>query len=109
MPVTSGFAHFTALTSWADAVPHMPPLSLVAFDLSDKQGGIYNILFVLVFGFATLNILNLVARRFEPERSRSGLSFGETMAVTVVLVSIVLLGWELLTMFKIFPIKLHLR
>jgi hypothetical protein len=50
-----------------------------------------------------------VARRFEPERSRSGLSFGETMAVTVVLVSIVLLGWELLTMFKIFPIKLHPR
>jgi len=109
MPVTSGFTHFTALTWWAEAVPHLQPLSLVAFDLSDKQGGIYNILFVLVFGFATLNILNLVARRFEPERSRSGLSFGETMAVTVVLVSIVLLGWELLTMFKIFPIKLHPR
>jgi hypothetical protein len=109
MPVTSGLTHFSALTSWAEAVPHLQPFSLVSLDLTDKQGGIYNILFVLVFGFATLNILNLVARRFEPERSRSGLSFGETMAVTVVLVSIVLLGWELLTMFKIFPIKLHPR
>jgi hypothetical protein len=60
-----------------------------------------------VFGFATLNILGLVARRFEPERNR--LSFGETLAVMVVLVSVVLLGWELLTLFKVFPIKLHPR
>jgi hypothetical protein len=60
-----------------------------------------------VFGFATLNILGLVARRFEPERNR--MSFGETLAVMVVLASVVLLTWEMLTLFKVFPIKLHPR
>ncbi len=85
------------------------PLLLAAFDFSNKQAQIYNILFVLVFGFATLNILSLVARRFEPERGRNRLTFGESIAVTVVLVSIGLLGWEMLTIFKVFPIKLHPR
>jgi hypothetical protein len=68
---------------------------------------IFNILWALVFGFATLNILGLVARRFEPERNR--MSFGETLAVMVVLVSVVLLTWEMLTLFKVFPIRLHPR
>ena len=70
-----------------------------------KKGDIYNILWALVFGFATLNILGLVARRFEPNRNR--LNFGETIAIMVVIVSILLLGWEMLNLFKIFPIKLH--
>jgi hypothetical protein len=35
------------------------------------------------------------------------LNFGETIAILVVVVSIVLLGWEMLNLFKIFPIKLH--
>ncbi|MGA9798527.1 MAG: hypothetical protein WBQ68_05940 [Terriglobales bacterium] len=70
-----------------------------------KKGDIFNILWALVFGFATLNILGLVARRFEPNRNR--LNFGETIAIMVVIVSIVLLGWEMLTLFKIFPIKLQ--
>ena len=69
-----------------------------------RKGDVDSILWVLVFGFATLNILGLVARRFEPDRSR--LSFGEVLAVMVVLVSICLLGWELLGLFHIFPIKL---
>jgi hypothetical protein len=47
----------------------------------------------------------LVARRFEPNRNR--LNFGETIAILVVIVSIVLLGWEMLNLFKIFPIKLQ--
>jgi hypothetical protein len=64
---------------------------------------IYNILWALVFGFATLNILSLGARRFEQEKG--GLSFGEILAVLVVLVSIVLLGWELLYLFHILPIR----
>jgi len=93
--------------SWPSAQWH--PLLLLAFDYGNKQSQIYNLLFVLVFGFATLNILGLVARRFEPERNRNRLSFGETIAVTVVLVSIVMLSWELLTIFKVFPIKLHPR
>ncbi len=55
--------------------------------------------------FATLNILSLTARRFEP--TRRGLSFGEVMAVVVVLLSVFLLGWEMLNLFHIFPIKLR--
>jgi hypothetical protein len=69
------------------------------------KGDVYSILWVLVFGFATLNILGLVARRYEPDRSR--LSFGEILAVMVVMVSICLLGWELLGIFHVFPIRLR--
>lgn len=65
---------------------------------------LYNILWAVVFGFATLNILSLAARRYEPERR--GLSFGELMAVMVVLIALFLLGWEMLNLFHIFPIKL---
>jgi hypothetical protein len=66
---------------------------------------VYNILWAVVFGFATLNIISLAARRLEP--TRRGLSFGELMAVMVVLLSIFLLGWEMLNMFHIFPIQLR--
>jgi hypothetical protein len=66
---------------------------------------VYNILWAVVFGFATLNILSLAARRFEP--TRRGLSFGELLAVMVVVISIILLGLEMLNLFHIFPIKLH--
>lgn len=70
-----------------------------------SRSDIYNILWAVVFGFATLNILSLAARRVEP--TRRGLSFGELMAVMVVLLSVVLLGWEMLHLFHIFPIKLR--
>jgi hypothetical protein len=69
-----------------------------------SQQDVYNILWAVVFGFATLNILGLAARRLEP--SRRGLSFGELMAVMVVLLSVFLLGWEMLNLFHVFPIKL---
>jgi len=65
---------------------------------------VYNILWILVFGFATINILSLGARRFE--REKQGLSFGEILAIMVVLVSIVLLGWEMLYLFHILPIRI---
>ena len=65
---------------------------------------VYNILWAVVFGFATLNILSLAARRLEP--TRRGLSFGELMAVMVVLLSVFLLGWEMLNLFHVFPIRL---
>jgi hypothetical protein len=65
---------------------------------------IYNILWALVFGFATLNILSLGARRFE---EKSGLNFGEVLAILVVLVSIVLLSWEMLYVFHVLPIRLN--
>ena len=67
--------------------------------------GVYDILWAVVFGFATLNILGLAARRMEP--SRRGLSFGELLAVIVVLLSVFLLGWEILNLLHIFPIKLR--
>lgn len=66
---------------------------------------VYNILWAVVFGFATLNILGLAARRMEP--AKRGLSFGELMAVMVVLVSVVLLGWEMMNLFHILPIKVR--
>jgi hypothetical protein len=87
---------------------HVQWLSVIALlQFSNKKNDVFNILWVLVFGFATLNILSLVARRMEPRRNR--LSFGETLAIGVVLMSVVLLGWELANIFKIFPIKLHTR
>jgi hypothetical protein len=69
-----------------------------------SRGDIYNILWAVVFGFATLNILSLATRRLEPKRR--GLSFGELLAVIVVILSVFLLGWEMLNLFHIFPIKL---
>jgi hypothetical protein len=39
----------------------------------------YDLLWAAVFGFATLNILGLVARRFEP--GRSSMTFGEMLAI----------------------------
>jgi hypothetical protein len=77
------------------------------FLLRSTRDEIYNILWALVFGFATLNILSLGARHFEQEKS--GLSFGEILAILVVVVSIVLLGWEMLYLFHILPIRLAPR
>ena len=73
-----------------------------AFFYRGTLQNVYNILWAVVFGFATLNILSLTARRFEP--GRRGLTFGELLAVMVVLLSIFLLGWEMLTLFHVFPI-----
>jgi hypothetical protein len=73
------------------------------FQSGEKHDDIYNILWVLVFGFATLNILALVARQFDDRRRYS---MGEILAVLVVIVAVVLLASEMLYQFKIFPIKL---
>ena len=72
--------------------------------VEDSHGGLYSILWILVFGFATLNILGLGARRLEPKKT--SLNIGEMMAVLVVLFSVILLGWELLHLYHIFPIRL---
>jgi hypothetical protein len=77
----------------------------IALQYSGKRADVYSILWALVFGFATLNILSLVARRFEPNRNR--MNFGEAIAVMTVVVSVFLLGWEMLNLFKIFPLRLH--
>jgi small neutral amino acid transporter SnatA (MarC family) len=85
------------------------PLALFGFFAlleSSKKGDVYNILWALVFGFATLNILSLVSRRVDPS-SRNRMSFGEMMAVGTVAVAVILLGWEMLYLFKILPLRLH--
>jgi hypothetical protein len=82
-------------------------LTGIAVTLASRgsRDDLYNILWAVVFGFATLNILSLAARRLEP--TRRGLSFGELMAVMVVLTSIFLLGWEMLNLFHVFPLKIR--
>jgi uncharacterized membrane protein YczE len=104
--LSSLFPGLGLLVPWMERAIHLQAIWAVSLlQYSNKKNDIFNILWVLVFGFATLNILSLVARRFEPHRNR--LSFGETMAIGVVLMSVVLLGYELATVFKIFPLKLH--
>lgn len=79
-------------------------LAMAAVSRESRQD-VYNILWAVVFGFATLNILSLATRRMEPGRRR--MTFGELMAIMVVVVSVFLLGWETLSLLHIFPIKLQ--
>jgi hypothetical protein len=86
---------------------HLFFAALVWAQMAGKKGNVYNILWALVFGFATLNILALGARRVDPAKRQ--LSFGEMLAILIVIMSLVLLAWELLYLFKVLPIKLHPR
>jgi hypothetical protein len=108
MALLSGFSRTTRAAMAAyPMVRSQIPIGfgfILALQYRGSRGDIYNILWAVVFGFATLNILSLAAKRLE-SRHR-GLSFGELMAVLVVILSVVLLGWEMLTLFHIFPIKL---
>src|SRR5579864_9561760 len=103
LSLTAALARVTSRTWLGPSLVSLQSLLLFALQ-SSKKDNVYNILWVLVFGFATLNILGLVARRFEPRRSN--LQFGEMLAITVTVVSVVLLGWEMLSIFHIFPIKI---
>jgi hypothetical protein len=78
--------------------------TILLIQSSSKKGDAYDLLWAVVFGFATLNILSLVAKRFDPDRNR--MSFGEMMAVLTVIVAVFLLGWEMLYLFKVLPIRL---
>lgn len=104
-----GFARTTriAMSVYTMARAHAAAVSSlgIAVFYAGRRESVYNILWAVVFGFATLNILSLAARRFEP--NRRGLTFGELMAVMVVCISIFLLGWEMLSLFHIFPIRLR--
>ena len=88
----------------------MSPAHLQSLVLAQDSDSLYNILYniliALVCGFASLNILNLLTRRAQPVR---GLNFGEILAVTGAVVSLVLWGLEMLHLFHIFPIKLPPR
>jgi hypothetical protein len=98
--------HFTRCGMVAVLERPAPSVALFALILfeSSKKGEAYNILWAVVFGFATLNILSLVARRFEPNPNR--MTFGEVLAILTVVVAVILLGWEMLYLFKILPIRL---
>jgi hypothetical protein len=87
------------------AVSPLAILGVLTLFEASKKGDMYNILWALVFGFATINILSLVSRRIDPNR-HNRMSFGEMMAVGTVAVAVILLGWEMLSLFKIFPIRL---
>jgi hypothetical protein len=95
-----GWAEFSGRALHAAVMAVLPAM----FVLRTTREEVYNILWALVFGFATLNILGLGARRFEQEKA--GLNFGEMLAILVVLVSIVLLAWEMLYLFHVLPIRL---
>jgi cytosine/uracil/thiamine/allantoin permease len=97
-----------ALSRWDIANQFLAAALLQIPDFSElyasKKTSVFNMLWALVFGFATLNILGLVLRRFEPRRS--GLNFGELLAIAVVILSVLLLGLEMLGVFHILPIRL---
>lgn len=93
-----------AAVVWLHSQPIFLFLGMVLLRAS-RRANVYNILWAVVFGFATLNILSLAARRVET--NRRGMSFGEMLAVMVVLLSMFLLAWELAGVFHIFPLKLH--
>lgn len=106
--LVSGFARTTRAALSAHNLFRSQSALVASIVLLGSQSGrnsVYNILWAVVFGVATLNILSLAARRFEP--NRRGMTFGELMAVLIVLLSIFLLGWELLSVFHIFPIKIR--
>jgi len=98
----AALAAYALVRAYATIVTGLAAALLVR---SPRREDIYNILWAVVFGFATLNILSLAARRYEP--TRKGLTFGELMAVMVVVVSVILLGWEMLNLLHIFPIQLR--
>jgi hypothetical protein len=109
MNLMSGKAAITfgAGVQWLRALPMPVSAYVIAGQAGKKTGDVYNILWALVFGFATLNILSLVTRRFEPNRHR--MSPGELMAVATVVVSVLLLGFEMLGLFHVLPLRVPLH
>lgn len=110
--LSSLVSHFTRNRSAVADFPRslsISPWALFGFFAlleTSKKGDVYNILWALVFGFATINILSLVSRRIDPNR-QNRMSFGEMMAVGTVAVAVILLGWEMLYLFKVLPLRLH--
>ncbi len=84
--------------------PRSSVLGALLLQAADPGAALYDVLWIVVFAFATLNIISLGARQFEPNKRR--MNIGEFLAVLVVIFSIVLLCWELLHLFHIFPIHL---
>src|SRR5438132_11592979 len=93
----------TVLGSLGTSFSHLQPAIAVFLQYSEKKNNLYTILWALVFGFATLNILGLVTRRFEPSRTR--LSFGETLAIVVVAFAAFHSDWRMRNWLKSLPTK----
>ena len=55
---------------------------VILLQSDEKRDDLFNILWALVFGFATINILSLAVKRFDANKKR--MSFGEILAVLVV-------------------------
>ena len=107
--VIAGFDQAHAWAGNGGRVVHTLAVGILPalFLLRSTREEIYNVLWALVFAFATLNILSLGARHFEADRR--GLTFGEILAIMVVVVSVILLAWEMLSLFKVFPLRLAPR
>jgi hypothetical protein len=106
------FASLGGTHTWVETcsrVSHTLAIGMVPamFLLRSTHDEVYNVLWALVFAFATLNILSLGARHVEA--GRRGLTFGEILAILVVVVSMVMLAWEMLNLFHIFPLRLAPR
>lgn len=107
MLFATGPIHWRMAVSWHALQTLTLGILPAAYILSWGHDEIYTMLWSLVFGFATLNILSLGARSFDG--TKSGLNFGEILAIMVVLVSVTLLAGELLYFFGILPIRLEAR
>jgi hypothetical protein len=107
LSLTPAFARIKSVAVGSAGVLRLQAALLLVFQYGERKDNVYNLLWALVFGFATLNILGLVARRLDTDRNR--LSFGEVLAITVVVASVALLAWEMLYLFNILPIKLQPR
>ena len=105
--LATGQVHLSVVSSWyaiqALSLGFVPAMYLLTWGHDE----VYTVLWAVVFGFATINILSLGARSFE--HGRSGLNFGEILAIMVVVVSVILLAGEMLYYFGILPIRLQPR
>ncbi len=89
---------------WLGMVRLAPGFALLL--LRAHQEDIFSIVWALVFGFATLNILSMAVRQHENTRRR--LNFGELLAIIILFVAVGLLAWEMLNLFHVFPLRLQL-
>ncbi len=103
----TGLLHLSVVSSWHAIQALSLGIVPATYLLTLGHDEVYTMLWALVFGFATINILSLGARSFE--HGRSGLNFGEILAILVVVVSVTLLAGEMLYYFGILPIRLEPR
>ena len=93
------------LLAWTtQAVQFTATFVVVVLQRSETKNNVYNILWALVFGFATLNILNLGTKHFEPGKNR--LSFGELSRNHGRGGGLEdFISWEMLYLFKVLPLQ----